>query len=161
MTMIESTNATRLTPLSDREIEMSRIFDAPRELVFKACTDPSLIPLWWGPRRMTTIVDQMDVRPGGTWRFLQHDAEGNEYGFRGEYREITPPERMVQTFEFEGMPGHVAVETMTLEDLGGRTRMTVRSRYDSVEDLDGVLQSGMEEGARETWDRLAELLAQS
>jgi uncharacterized protein YndB with AHSA1/START domain len=157
--MNDSKNATTSTMLSDREFVMSRVFDAPRDLVFRACTDPALIPQWWGPRRMTTLVDQMDVRPGGAWRFVQTDADGSVYAFRGEYREVVPPERMVQTFEWEGMPGHISVETMTLEELDGKTRMTTHAVYATAEDAQGVVQSGMEEGARETWERLAELLS--
>jgi len=150
--------ATTFTLSSDREIIMTRIFDAPRQLVFKAHTDPVLIAQWWGPRRFTTIVDRIDVRPGGAWRFINRTADGEEYGFRGEFREIVPPERIVWTFEFEGMPGHVSVETATFEERDGKTRLTARAVYETVEDRDGMLSSGMEEGARETWDRLAELL---
>jgi uncharacterized protein YndB with AHSA1/START domain len=100
----------------------------------------------------------MDAKMGGIWRFVQHDADGNEYAFHGVYHEVAAPERLVQTFEFEGMPGHVLLETMTLEELEGRTKLTVRSVFQSVEDRDGMLQTDMEEGAAETWDRLAELL---
>jgi len=147
-----------LTLPSDQEIVMIRVFDAPRALVFKAFTDPASIPLWWGPRSTTTIVDQMDVRPGGTWRYLHRGPGGEEYGFRGEYREIVPPERIVYTFEFEPMPGHVVVDTVTLTEQGGRTTMTVTSHFSSREDRDGMIASGMEAGAAESWDRLAELL---
>src|ERR671935_3037718 len=100
----------------------------------------------------------MDFRPGGTWRFVERAADGNDYGFRGQIREIVPPERIVQTFEFEGMPGHVSVETMVLEDLdqGSRTRLTVTSVFDSVEDRDAMLSSGMETGAAEAYARLDE-----
>ena len=101
----------------------SAIFDAPRDRVFATYTDPELIPEWWGPRSTTTVVDAMDVAPGGSWRFVARDADGSETAFRGTYREVTPPERIVQTFEWEGMPGHVAVETATFEDLGDRTRV--------------------------------------
>jgi uncharacterized protein YndB with AHSA1/START domain len=144
---------------SDREIVLTREFDAPRDLVYMAMTSPEHIIQWWGPRGSNMKVDTMDVRPGGKWRFVEHDAKGNEFGFRGEYRELRPPERAVQTFEWEGLPGHISVETMVLEDLGGRTRLTVTSRFDSVEDRDGMLQSGMETGASESYDRLAEYLA--
>ena len=147
-----------LTTPSDREITMTRVFDAPRELVFQAHTDPQHIPHWWGQRGSTTIVDTMDVRPGGAWRFVQRDPEGNEYGFRGEYREVVPPERLVYTFEFEGMPGQILVETITFEEHDGKTRLTSTSVFSSVEDRDGMLESGMESGAIESWDRLAELL---
>jgi len=137
---------------------MMRIFDAPRELVFKACTDPNLIPQWWGPKRFTTTVDKMDVKPGGVWRFIQRDSSGGEYAFNGVYREIVSPERLVYTFEFEGMPGHVMLETVTFEEHDGKTKLTDTSVFDTVEDRDGMLESGMEEGAAETMDRLAEIL---
>ena len=97
----------------DREIVLARVFDAPRELIFKVYTDPETIPSWWGPRVHTTTVDEMDVRVGGKWRYVSKDEQGNEYAFRGEYLEIDPPHRLVSTFEFEGMPGHVVLETLT------------------------------------------------
>jgi len=144
-----------------QEILITREFDAPRELVFKACTDPQLVAQWWGPRRYSTYVDKMDVRPGGQWRFINRDAEGNEYAFHGVYHEILAPERVIDTFEFEGLPetGHVTLETMRLEALpGGRTRLTTQSVYQSIIDRDATLQSGMEEGLNETYERLAEVL---
>jgi uncharacterized protein YndB with AHSA1/START domain len=144
-----------------QEILITREFDAPRELVFKACTDPELIPQWWGPRNLSTVVDRMDVRHGGQWRFINRDAQGNEYAFHGVYHEILAPERVIDTFEFEGLPetGHVTLETMKLEELpGGRTRLTVQSVFQSLADRDAMLQSGMEAGVNETYDRLAELL---
>jgi uncharacterized protein YndB with AHSA1/START domain len=150
---------TVVTTPSEREIVSERVFDAPRERVFAAYTDPELIPQWWGPRGTTTIVDQMDVRPGGAWRFVGRDSDGTETAFRGTYREVTPPERIVQTFEWEGMPGHVVVETATFEDLGGRTKVTATSLFHTSEERDGMLASGMERGLTETHDRLAELLA--
>lgn len=136
-----------------------RIFDAPCELVWRVCTDPDRLPEWWGPRSLATTVDKMDVRPGGVWRFVQRDAAGNEYAFHGVYHEVTPPERLVYTFEFEGMPGHVLLETVTFEDQDGKTMLTDKSVFQTVEDRDGMLNTGMEEGAAETMDRLAELLA--
>ena len=144
-----------------QEIVISRIFDAPREKVFKVSMDPKLIPQWWGPKRFTTKVDKMDVRPGGVWRFLHLDAEGNEYAFHGVYHEILPNERVVDTFEFEGMPGHVSLETMTLEEQDGKTKLTTRSVFQSVEDRDGMVGSDMEEGVAETMDRLAALVEKS
>lgn len=147
-----------LTLPSDREILMTRDFDAPRELVFKAYTDPKSIPQWWGPRGYTTTVDKMDVRPGGVWRFVQRDQDGNEFAFNGVYREIVPPERLVYTFEFEGMRGHVMLETVTFEEHDGKTKLTDKALFDNVEDRDGMLKSGMERGAAETMDRFAELL---
>ena len=144
-----------------QEIVLTRIFDAPRELVFKTQTDPSLIPRWWGPKRYATVVDRMEPRAGGSWRFLHRDAAGNEYAFRGVYHEVKAPERIVYTFEFEGMPGHVSLETVTFEKMGNRTKATDKVVFQSVEDRDGMLKSGMEEGARETMDRFAEVLAKA
>lgn len=152
--------ATTVTLPSDREILITREFDAPRDLVFKAMTDPDLIPRWWGPRAYTTVVDKMDVRPGGTWRFLNRMSDGSEHAFRGEYREVVRPERIVQTFEYEPMAGHVSVETATFTEHNGRTLLTVRSVFSSVEDRDGMIQSGMEKGLVETHDRFAELLVE-
>lgn len=149
----------KVTTPSDLEIQMTREFDAPRERVYGALTDCSSYPRWWGPRKYTTVVDQCDMRVGGKWRFLSR-AEGEEHAFRGEFRELVRPEKVVWTFEWEGMPGHIAVETMTLDDIGsGRSRLTASSLWDNKEDRDGMLQSGMEEGARETYERLDELLA--
>ena len=140
------------------DIVMSREFAAPRELVFKAFTDATLIPKWWGPTRITTTVDKMDVRMGGIWRYVHRDAEGNENGFRGVYHEIVSPERLVFTFEWEGLPGHVLLETVTFTERDGKTIVTDSSVFQSVEDRDGMLQSGMEQGAAESWDRLEKLL---
>jgi uncharacterized protein YndB with AHSA1/START domain len=151
--------AATITTPSDREIRLEREFDAPRDRVFAAYTDPELIPEWWGPHGTTTVVDQMDVRPGGSWRFMQESGDGEPTAFRGTYREVTPPERLVQTFEWEGMPGHVAVETTVFEDLGDRTRVTTTSLFHTTEERDGMLASGMETGANETYARLDELLA--
>jgi len=150
----------KLAPEKDREIVLTREFDAPRELVFKAMTDPKHVPNWWGPRKYTTIVDKLEVRPGGKWRFINRGPEG-ETAFRGEYRKIVPNERIVWTFEWEGLPGHVSVETAVLEEKGnGRTRLTATSVFANKEDRDGMLQSGMETGARESYERLDEILAQ-
>lgn len=142
------------------EVVMTREFDAPRALVFKAYTDPDLIPRWWGPRHLTTTVDRMDLRPGGGWRFVQRDADGTVHAFHGVYHLVEPPARIVQTFEYEGVPGHVLLETVTFEDLGGRTRITTQSVYQSLEDRDGMVASGMESGVVESMDRLEGLLAQ-
>jgi uncharacterized protein YndB with AHSA1/START domain len=139
---------------------LTRTFDAPRALVFETMTDPALVPKWWGPRGYTTVVDKMDLRPGGQWRFVQGLPDGRQTGFRGVYREITPPERIVYTFEWEGLPGHVSTETVTFEERDGRTTLVNTVRFDSVEDRDGMLRSGMEKGASETMDRLEALLAE-
>ena len=154
----QAPDATITTP-TDREIHIERVFDAPRDRVFAVYTDPELIPQWWGPRDTTTVVDEMDVKRGGRWRFVMRTPDGSESGFHGTYREVTPPERIVQTFEWEGMPGHVSVETATFEDLGDRTKVTTTSIFHTTEERDGMLGSGMEGGLNETYARLDELLA--
>jgi uncharacterized protein YndB with AHSA1/START domain len=158
--VIASDNKFKVTLPSDREIEMTRTLDAPRELVFKTMLDPDLIPRWWGPRAYTTTVDKMDVRPGGAWRYVVREPDGREYGFRGEYREVVAPERIVQTFEWEPMPGHISVDTATFTERDGRTLITTRSLFASKEDRDGMVASGMEKGLRETHDRFSELLVE-
>jgi uncharacterized protein YndB with AHSA1/START domain len=140
----------------------TRVLDAPRELVFTVYTDPEQMQNWRGPRDGKTVVEKMEVKPGGVWRVLNFDADGNEFAFKGVYHEVRSPERLVHTFEFEGMPGHVLLETVVFEDLGdGRTKLIDSSVFQSVEDRDGMVQSGMEVGARESFDRLEELLAKS
>lgn len=153
-------NPMTVTTPSDREIVITRVFDAPREQVFKAFTDPELLAQWWGPRGYTTIVDKMEVKPGGAWRYIVRGSNGEEDAFRGVFREVTPPERLVFTFEWEGMPGHVLVETVALEERDGKTTVTDTSLFHTTEERDGMLQSGMESGARESWDKFADLLAQ-
>jgi len=148
-----------VTTQGEREIRIERVFASPRDRVFAVYTDPALIPEWWGPRGTTTIVDRMEVRPGGAWRFIAQDCDGSQTAFRGEYREVSAPERIVQTFEWEGLPGHVSVETATFEDLGDRTRVVTVSVFDTTEDRDGMIDSGMENGLQETYERLDELLA--
>lgn len=139
-------------------IVVTRVFDAPRELVFKVCSDPNLIPQWWGPANLKTTVDRMEVRKGGIWRFIQRGPDGAEYAFNGVYHEVTPPERVINTFEFEPMPGHVILETVRFEELDGKTKLIGTYVYQSVEDRDGMLNSGMEGGESESHDRLAGLL---
>jgi uncharacterized protein YndB with AHSA1/START domain len=152
-------HTSTITTPTDREIRIVRVFDAPRDRVWAVYVDPELIPEWWGPRGTRAIVDQMDVRPGGSWRFVIRSDDGEEPGFRGTYREVTPPERIVQTFEWEGMPGHVSVETAVFEDLGDQTKVTTTSIFHTTEERDGMLDSGMEGGLNETYARLDELLA--
>jgi uncharacterized protein YndB with AHSA1/START domain len=139
-------------------IVMTRDFNAPRELVFRTFTDPSLIPQWWGQRTSTTMVDKMEVKKGGLWRYIQREADGSEYAFNGVYHEIVKPERIVYTFEFELMAGHVLLETLTFEERGGKTTVTDLLVFQSIEDRDGMIQSGMEQGSDESWDRFEELL---
>jgi uncharacterized protein YndB with AHSA1/START domain len=158
MAAANKTGTLRVTLPSDREIRLTRVFNAPRKLIFEAMSKPEHVARWWGPREYTTTVADMDFRVGGAWRFVQRAADGSEFGFRGEYREIVPPERVVQTFEWEGLPGHISVETMTLDERDGMTTLTTTSVFTSVEDRDGMLQSGMEKGASETYDRLQEFV---
>ncbi|MEO5952020.1 MAG: SRPBCC family protein [Chloroflexia bacterium] len=138
---------------------MSKVFDAPRDLVFKAHTDPALIPNWWGPRKYKTVVDNLDAKSGGAWRFLNVDSDGNEYAFHGVFHDVSFPTRIIQTFEWEGMPGHVSMDTYLFEEVDGKTRLTCTSVFQSIEDRDGMAQSGAQEGGIETWERLAEVVA--
>jgi uncharacterized protein YndB with AHSA1/START domain len=146
-----------LTTPSDLEIRIERIFDAPRDRVFATYTDPSLISEWWGGN---TVVEHMDVRTGGSWRFVSKQGNGNESAFSGDYREVAPPERIVQTFVMDGPWGpKTHVETIEFEALGEQTRLTHTSRFDTTEDRDGVLNYGAEAGANYTYARLDALLA--
>lgn len=139
------THSAKITTPSDRSIRIERIFDAPREQVWRAMTDRKLVAQWWG-RGNRLVVERMDVERGGHWRFVEHGPDG-VHGFEGRYREVVAPERIVQTFEWDGMPGHVAVETMTLEDLGdGRTKLVTIAQFHTTEERDGMLHSGMEQG---------------
>ncbi|MBK8020871.1 MAG: SRPBCC family protein [Chloroflexi bacterium] len=140
------------------EIRVTREFDAPRDLVFRAFTDPALVPRWWGLRSTTTVVDKYEAKPGGSWRLVQHGEDGAEDAFHGVFHEVTPSERIVYTFEYEGIPGHVLLETITFESDGDKTRITDASVFQSVEDRDGMLAAGMEWGANESMDQLEELL---
>jgi uncharacterized protein YndB with AHSA1/START domain len=99
------------------------------------------------------------VRPGGRWRFVIRNSDGSETGFRGVYREVAPPERLVATFEWEGLPGHVSVDAVTFEDLGDRTKVVSDSTFHTTEERDGMIESGMEGGLNDTYDRLEEVLA--
>ncbi|MGH7424581.1 MAG: SRPBCC family protein [Candidatus Methylomirabilales bacterium] len=151
-------NELTVTTPSDREIVMTRVFDSPRGLVFEAHSSCEYLSHWWGPRRYEIISCEVDFSPGGAWRIVHRGPDGEEYAFRGRFREIIRPERIVWTFEFEGMPGSVSVETMTLEEHDGKTAFTSTSVFDSVEERDGMLESGMESGAAETMDRLDDYL---
>jgi uncharacterized protein YndB with AHSA1/START domain len=147
------------------DLVMERVFDAPRELVWKVLTDPARVTNWWGPHGYTAIVEEMDVRPGGTWRWISVGPDGSQFAFKGEYLEVEPIERVVRTEmpdmpPFNEDPSGAAVETMTLEDLGdGRTRLNSRSRFPSADVLAGALSTGMIGGALESYDRLAEEFA--
>ena len=141
------------------QIIITREFDAPRDLVFRAHTDPDLLARWLGPRDLTLAIDRWEARDGGTWRYVHTDAHGNAYGFHGVFHGDPSPEAIVQTFEFEGAPGHVALQTATFDDRGGSTLVRTVSAFQSVKDRDAMIASGMERGARDSDERLAELLA--
>jgi uncharacterized protein YndB with AHSA1/START domain len=158
--MVKAAATSKVTTPSDREIRVERIFNAPRDRVWQACTDPSLVAQWWG-RGNKLVVERMEVERGGHWRFVEHGPEGTN-GFEGRYREVTPQERIVQTFEWDGMPGHVIVETATFEDLGdGRTRLVSLSLFHTTEERDGMLHSGMEQGLNESYAVLDRLLEEA
>src|SRR5688500_2623397 len=156
-----SKNKTTITAEPGKqELFVTREFDAPRHLVFKAHTDPNLFAQWMGPRDLTTNLETFEPVSGGKWRFIQKDQDGNEFGFHGVFHEVSP-ERIIQTFEFEGLPesGHVILETLRLEDLpNGRTRLTSQSIFQSVTDRDGMIQAGMEYGLNQGYEQLDEML---
>ena len=157
--MDSATRTSTVTTPSDREIRIERVFDAPRECVWRAMTEPDLVAQWWG-RGHPLDVERLEVEPGGHWRFVEHTPEGSAEGFEGRYREVTPPERAVQTFEWDGMPGSVSLETANLKDLGaGRTKLTVDALYLTATERDGMLGSGMEEGMNQSYAALDDLLA--
>ena len=157
--MSASTEATSvLTTPSDREIHVERVFDAPRDLVWRAFTEPELVAQWWG-RGNKLVIERMEVERGGHWRFVEHSDHG-EHGFEGRFREVTPQDRLAYTFEWDGMPGYVAVDTTTFEDLGdGRTKVVTTSIFHTTEERDGMLNSGMQQGLDESYAALDRLLA--
>jgi len=145
------------TPV-ERQIRIERIFDAPRERVWRTMTDPKLVAQWWG-RGNRVVIERLEVERGGHWRFVEHAPDG-VHGFEGRFREVTPPERVVQTFEWDGMPGYVAVNTLTLESLpDGRTKLVTISLFHTNEERDGMLNLGMEQGTNESYRALDKLLA--
>ena len=153
-----ATNRATLTTPSDREIRVERIFNAPRDRVWKAMNDPALIAQWWG-RGNKVVVEKHEPVRGGRWRYVEHSDQG-VHGFEGRYREVVPPERVVRTFEWDGMPGHVIVETATLEDLGdGRTKLVSISLFHTTMERDGMMSSGMEGGMNESYAALDRVLA--
>jgi uncharacterized protein YndB with AHSA1/START domain len=158
--MSQPANTLQVTTPSDREILMTRAFDAPRDLVFEAWTKPEHVRQWWGKRDATMLVCEADVRPGGSWRYVTTSEDG-EVPFTGVYREVTPPERLVYTEIYDVEPfnsGDPAVNTVTFAGEGGRTVVTMITVFPTKEVRDFVLQTGMEEGAAESMDRLAEVL---
>jgi uncharacterized protein YndB with AHSA1/START domain len=143
-----------------QELFITREFDAPRALVYKAHIDPELYCQWLGPHGYEMVLETFEPYSGGRYRYIHKDNNGNEFGFHGVFHEMSE-DLMIQTFEFEGLPerGHVILDIMRLEELSGkRTRVTIQSVYQSVADRDGMVQSGMERGVTEGYERLDEIL---
>ena len=154
----EAANSTTITTPADREIRIERIFNASRDRVWRAYTEPELIAQWWG-RGNKLVIERLEVERGGHWRFVEHGNDGI-HGFEGRFREVTPPERIVMTFEWDGMPGYVIVQTATFEDLGdGRSKIISTSLFYTTEERDGFLNSGMEGGLNQSYAALDKLLA--
>jgi uncharacterized protein YndB with AHSA1/START domain len=156
MTVTRSGAATVTLP-TDEQILITRAFDAPRELVYKAWTTPELVERWWHAKRGRVTVAEIDLRVGGKWRYLAVTDDGTEVGFHGEYREIVPNERIVSTEVYEGAPGPGTVNTLTLEDAGGATMVTILVECPSREVRDAIIESGMEAGMQDALDLLEEV----
>ena len=152
-------DGTTLTLPSERELVISRTFAAPREVVFEATTKEEHVRRWWGPREMEMVDCRIDFRVGGSYRYAVRTPDGMEVAFGGVYREIDAPARIVHTEGYEAMPGHDYLATVTYDEKNGKTTLTVHLLYQTREDRDGHIASGMESGMRETWERLAELIA--
>ena len=147
-----------ITTPTDRTIHIERTFDATRDRVWRAYTDPALVAQWWG-RGNPVDIEYMDVVKGGHWRYVE-TADGQQHGFEGRYREVTPQDRIVRTFEWDGMPGYVIIESATFVDLGdGRTKVVIDSLFYATEERDGFLASGMEGGMNASFEALDRLLA--
>lgn len=140
-------------------VDIVREFDATPAQVFQASSDPTLVARWLGPREMEMLIDEYDVRDGGRYRYVHRSPEGDEFAFRGVFHSVEPGVKVIQTFEYEGAPGQVSLETATYEDLGGRTRLHTHSVFPSIETRDAMIEHGMERGVRDSMDRLAEILA--
>ena len=157
--MTTTSARSKITKPSDRQIRVERVFDASVDRVWRAFTDPKLVAEWWG-RGNTLVIERMEVERGGHWRYVEHAPDGT-HGFEGRYREVTPQERIVRTFEWDGMPGYVIVESTELEDIGnGRTRVVTTSLFHTTEERDGMLNSGMEGGLNQSYEALDRLLAE-
>lgn len=154
---MKNTGTPTVTTPTEREIVLTRVFHAPRRMVFDAFTKPELLKRWFGPRGWKLVVCEIDLRVGGTFRFVLRGPDGRDMGMRGVYREITPPERSVHMESFDDYPGESQVTTVLVEQ-GGRTTMTATVLYPSREVRDIVISTGMEHGAAESYDKLAELL---
>lgn len=144
------------------DLVFERTFDAPREVVWKALMDPEIVPRWWGPKGTTAEVVEMDVRPGGRWRYVNHSPDREDVSFYGEYLEVEPPERFTWTFLFdvEGIGPQGGPETYTLEEVDGKTLVRSVGHMGSPEAIDGALATGMIDGAIQTWDRLEAVIGE-
>ena len=131
----------------------------PREVLYRAHVDPEMLVRWLGPRNLTMTIERMDLHDGGTWRFVHRDADGNDFGFRGVFHGEPSPDGIVRTFEYEGAPGHVSLETLTFEESNGKTMVRANAVYQSVADRDAMIESGMEDGVNDGYARLDELVA--
>src|SRR5712671_4016175 len=154
---MKNTGTLKVTTPTDREIVMTRVFDAPRRLVFDAFSKPELLKRWFGPRGWSLVVCDVDLKVGGGFRFVLRGPDGKQMGMRGVYREIVPPERSVHMESFDDYPGESQVTAVFVEE-GGKTTLTATVLYESKEVRDAVIKSGMEHGAAEIYDKLAELL---
>ncbi|WP_394770414.1 SRPBCC family protein [Lacisediminihabitans sp.] len=153
------TNPTTITAQPGTPfLDIVREFDAPREQVYRAYTDAALVTQWMGPRRLSMDLTNWDVRAGGSWGFLNRDADGTEYAFHGVFHAVTPGEHLLWTFEFDGAPGHVSLESIDFDDLGERSRVRIHAVYQAVEDRDAMAAGGMESGVTEGFERMDELL---
>jgi uncharacterized protein YndB with AHSA1/START domain len=156
---MKNTGTLTVTTPTDREVVLTRVFDAPRQMVFDAFTKPELLKRWFGPRGWSLVVCEVDLKVGGEFRFVLRGPDGRDMGMRGVYREIAPPDRSVHMETFDDFPGAESQVTTVLVERDGKTTFTATVRYPSQEVRDAVIQSGMEHGAAESYDKLAELLA--
>ena len=160
MVQVTSSGSARVTLPTDEEILITREFDAPRQLVYKAWTTPELVRRWWAGRRGEVTLAEIDLRVGGTWRYVMTSSDGHEVGFHGEYREIVPNERIVNTEVYEGIPGgdgDPAVNLVTFDEVQGRTTLSLLTRVSSQEIRDMIIDSGMEGGMQEGMDLLEQV----
>ena len=160
MVEVTSSGTATVTLPTDEQILITREFDAPRHLVYKAWTTPELVKRWWHAKRGEVTIAEIDLRVGGKWRWVMQTEEGFEVGFHGEYREIVPDERIVSTEVYEGIPdpeAHGSLNTLTLDDVDGRTALTILVQHRSKVDRDAHIESGMEAGMQDAFDLLEEV----
>jgi len=155
---MKNTGTLAVSLPSDCEIALTRIFNAPRQVVYRAFSEPEILKRWFGPRGWTLVACKIDARVGGSFRFILRAPDGRELGMHGTYRELSPPERSVHTEGFDDFPGE-SVVTSKFTERNGQTTLVATIRYASKEIRDAVIRSGMEHGAAESYDKLAELLA--